>query len=42
MFFEVNLQQDYKANWKKIAEITYLEGNRQQARYGLTYLLVLK
>ena len=43
MFFEVGMQQDrcrlcnYKLNRKKTAEITYLEENKQRARYRLTY-----
>ena len=48
MYLKVKLQQDrcrwcnYKLKCHKTAEITYLEANKQQAVYHLTYLEVSK
>ena len=45
---EVKLEQDgfrwsnYGLYWKKKAEITYLAANKQQTKYGLIYLDILK
>ena len=42
IFFEVKKEEGRKKQLEKRSEITYLDVNKQQTKYRLTYLEVLK